>query len=48
MLNRRRIAGMPKVALISNLPEDHVAIASSYAPSGFEVAPMSSRASEDV
>ena len=38
---------MPKVVLISNLPEDQVAIVAGYAPPGFEVASMSSRASED-
>lgn len=38
---------MPKVVLISSLPQDQVDIVFSYAPPGFEVASLSSRASED-
>ena len=38
---------MPKVVLISSLPEDQVAIVAGYAPPGYEVASMSSRTSED-
>jgi phosphoglycerate dehydrogenase-like enzyme len=38
---------MPKVALISNLPEDQVNILFSYAPPGFDTAAISSRQSEE-
>ena len=38
---------MPKVVLISSLPEDQVEIVFNYAPPGFEVTSISSRASEE-
>src|SRR4051794_36318192 len=38
---------MPKVMLISSLPQDQVDIVFSYAPAGFEVASLPARASED-
>src|SRR6476661_8076219 len=38
---------MPKVVLISSLPQDQVDVVFSYAPPGFEVASLSSRAPED-
>ncbi len=38
---------MPKVVLISNLPQDQVDIVCSYAPPGFETASISSRASDE-
>jgi len=38
---------VPRVALISNLPQDQVDIVFSYAPAGFETASLPSRASEE-
>jgi phosphoglycerate dehydrogenase-like enzyme len=38
---------VPKAVLISNLPDDQVAIVLSYAPQGFETASVSARASEE-
>src|SRR6266508_3195625 len=40
-------SAVPKVVLISNLPQDQVDVLLSYAPPGFETAAISSRSPEE-